>query len=308
MEQKHFMDIERIKFEDELTRDNTKGFEVGDIIQITEKIDGANASIRYDETTGKLVAFSRKKVLDPSNTLEGFYNYVQILDADSFKLTPNYVIFGEWLVPHTVKYNAEAYKKWYVYDIYDVDKEAWAPQYVVKQFALDHNLIYVHELYSGEFISWNHVKSFCNSPYYGSSQEGVVVKNQTKLNLKSKYNFVLKLVNDSFLETKRDRKPKEIDPQKLVDKENVQKIVEQVVTEARVRKELFKMRDEGILPNTLTPQDMSLVAKTLPHRIYEDCIKEEKELVESAGSLFGRLANAETMKIAKRIILNEGKE
>lgn len=88
------MDISRVKFGDELTSSNTGGFEVGDIIQITEKWDGNNASIRYDIETGKLIAFSRRLELTFNNTLNGFWNYVQSLNAEDYKDTPNYVILG----------------------------------------------------------------------------------------------------------------------------------------------------------------------------------------------------------------------
>lgn len=88
MEQKKFMDISRVKFGDELTPSNTGGFEVGDRIQITEKWDGSNASIRYDVETGKLVAFSRRLELTYNNTLNGFWNYVQTLNPDDYKDTP----------------------------------------------------------------------------------------------------------------------------------------------------------------------------------------------------------------------------
>ena len=81
MIQKHFMDISRVKFGDEITSSNVDGFEVGDIIQITEKWDGSNASIRYDKETGKLVAFSRKYELAFDRTLSGFWNFVQTQGA-----------------------------------------------------------------------------------------------------------------------------------------------------------------------------------------------------------------------------------
>lgn len=167
MEQKKFMDISRVKFGDELTPSNTDGFEVGDIIQITEKWDGSNASIRYDVETGNLVAFSRKLKLDFNNTLNGFWNYVQSLNAEDYKNTPNYVIFGEWGVKNAIRYNQESYGKWYVYDIYDVENQKYLPQNEVKKFAEEHGLIYIHVLYEGEFISWEHCKTFCNSPAYG---------------------------------------------------------------------------------------------------------------------------------------------
>ena len=55
MEHKSYKDIERLKesFYD--------GFRVGDIISITEKIDGANSSYQYDTETDSLISFSRRK-------------------------------------------------------------------------------------------------------------------------------------------------------------------------------------------------------------------------------------------------------
>lgn len=49
------MDIQRIKPE------YADGFSVGDYIVIQEKVDGANAAIRYDSETDTIVAQSRKK-------------------------------------------------------------------------------------------------------------------------------------------------------------------------------------------------------------------------------------------------------
>lgn len=305
MEQKKFMDISRVKFGDELTPSNTGGFEVGDIIQITEKWDGSNASIRYDVETGKLVAFSRKLELSFDNTLNGFWNYVQSLNAEDYKDTPNYVIFGEWGVKNAIKYNPKFYKNWYVYDIYDVGKEAYLPQTEVKKFVEEHGLTYIHVLYEGEFISWEHCQTFCNSPAYGEQQEGIVIKNQTKINNPySRTPFVLKIVNECFSEIKKDNHKQKIeDPQKIKEREHAQGIVDMVVTKRRVEKELYKMRDEGVVPEKIAPEDMRIVAQNLPKRIYADCLKEERELVESAGEYFGKMCGSKAMNFAKEIIL-----
>lgn len=305
MEQKHFMDIERVKFGDELTLSNTGGFEVGDIIQITEKRDGSNASIRYDEESGCLVAFSRKFRLDFNKTLSGFWNYVQSLNPEDYKNTPNYVIFGEWGVKNAIKYDQEHYGKWYVYDIYDVENQIYLPQSEVKKFTQEHGLIYIHVLYEGEFISWEHCMTFCNSPAYGNMQEGIVIKNQTKLNSPDiRAPFVLKIVNECFSEVKKDNHRQKIeDPQKIREREHAQGIVDMIVTKRRVEKELYKMRDEGIVPGKIAPQDMKIIAQNLPKRIYEDCLKEERELVSSAGEFFGKLSASKAMAFAKEIIL-----
>ena len=308
MIQKHFMDISRAKFGDEITPSNIDGFEVGDIIQITEKWDGSNASIRYDKETGKLVAFSRKYELAFDRTLEGFWNYVQTLKAENYKDSPNYVIFGEWGVKNVVPYEEKFYKNWYVYDIYDVETKKYLPQAEVKKFAEKHGLTYIHVLYEGEFISWEHCRTFLHSPAYGEVQEGIVIKNQTKLNdMDSKKPFVLKIVNDFFTEVKQLKKktPREKDLEREKAREEAQQIVESIVTKRRVEKELQRLKEEGILPKTIGPQDMKLVAKNVPKRIYDDCMKEERELVEAAGEFFSNMCNSATMKLMKEIVLQK---
>ena len=49
MEQKKFMDIQRLK------EGYADGFVPGDLIVIQEKFDGSNAAARYDAETGKMV-------------------------------------------------------------------------------------------------------------------------------------------------------------------------------------------------------------------------------------------------------------
>ena len=87
---KHFMDIERLKRnENEFCNANCGVFHVGDIIQISEKVDGSNSSIEYVD--GKLIAYSRKQELNFNNTLAGFWNYVQNFDAE--KWAEDYISF-----------------------------------------------------------------------------------------------------------------------------------------------------------------------------------------------------------------------
>lgn len=76
-----------------------------------------------------------------------------------------------------------------------------------------------------------------------------------------------------------------------------------VVTKRRVEKEIYKMRDEGIVPEKISPSDMKIVAQNLPKRIYKDCLKEERELVESAGEYFGKMCSSKAMCFAREIIL-----
>ena len=310
IKQKHFMDIENLREEDtELRHGNGHGFVVGDIIQISTKVDGSNASIAWNEDTNSIIAFSRKRQLSYDNTLRGFWNYVQTIDQSIYNGAPknsvpkSWIIFGEWLVSHKVQYEQDYYNKWYVYDIYDKETEEWIDQPTVEMVCKDFGFNYINELYYGPFISWEHVRGFLNHHWKGTKgEEGVVVKNMTRLNCPdTRLPFYLKIVNDDFKESMKTRE-KVIDPNVEAAKSESQRIVESIVTKNRVEKELFKMRDEGILPEKLTPYDMGLVARYLPKRIYDDCVKEEKELVVAAGEYFGKMCSAQAMKLARGII------
>lgn len=305
LEQKKFMDICRIKEDTELTEANTCGFHVGDHIVIQIKFDGSNASFRYDAETGKLNAFSRLHQLDFKNTLSGFWNFVESLDADKFKNYPNYVFFGEWASKHRVVYKPEFRNIWLMYDVYDVETERWLIQDEVKKLAEELGFTYIHVLYDGEFVSWDHCKSFMSQVVYAETEEeGIVCKNMTRINNASrKYPAVLKIVNDKFTEVMK--REKVIDPEKEAARANAQEIVNQVVTRNRVEKEIYKMRDEGIIPEKLDPEDMKLVAQKLPKRIFDDCMKEEKESVLAGGEFFGKLCNSTTMRHARSIILGD---
>lgn len=76
------------------------------------------------------------------------------------------------------------------------------------------------------------------------------------------------------------------------------------MTRNRVEKELYKMRDEGIIPDKIVPEQMGLIAKHLPRRIYQDCVKEEPEMVREAGEYFGKTCSSIVMCYAKEILLN----
>lgn len=300
MQQKKFMDIQRLK--DQFV----DGFRPGDMIVVQEKIDGSNAATRYDAETGTMVAFSRKKTLDQYNTLNGFYNYIQTLNVDDYKEFPQYVIFGEWTgARNAIIYNKESTNKWYVFDIYDVEKEQYLPQEYVKEFVEEHDLIYVNTYYVGPFISWEHTMSFMGTSAYGDTQEGIVVKNQTRLNDQSeRLPFVVKIVGEKFQEIKKSNHIRKIeDPQKLQERQNAMTLTESIVTMRRVEKELYKMRDEGILPLDWSESDMTKVARELPSRVYADCVKEEPEIVNEVGKYFGKFCSATAMKYARNIIL-----
>ena len=320
--QKKFIDIDYIRETDlvigkkadgtdAIRPKNTGAFEVGDIIQISTKIDGANASIAWDETTGKLEIFSRTNLLESPGALRGFYDYIKTevepkIPWNEMSLQQNLIIFGEWCVGHTVQYNKDWYNKWRVYDIFDRSINQYWCQELVKTFCHKYGLEYIEELYYGPFISWEHCRSFIGkSTAYGPAQEGVVIKNQSKLYKDDvRGPIYIKIVDEKFKEAQHSNKgPKVVDPAKEAEKQKAAELASTIVTEARVRKLILKLVDEGKLPVELQPKDMGAVMKLLPKMCFDDCLKEEPETVKQLGEYAGKCIAAETAKQARKIVI-----
>lgn len=307
MEIKKYLDIERCK------ESYTSTFEVGEPIVIQTKIDGSNASIAYDSKTNSLVAFSRRQTLNEMNTLNGFWNYVQSLDIKTFAevLGDRYIVFGEWLFPHSVKYPEDMYKKFYMFDVWDRETE----QYLTQEDSLAifdrlKNYIpnYVHTLYNGPFISWEHTLAFLKENIYGETpcMEGIVIKRQNKLWSKSsRLPYYVKIVNEKFSEV-HSSKPKTIDPEKLAAREAEQAAVAEVVTKRRIIKQIEKFIEDQIIPSDWGGESMKQISKLLPKAVWNDIIKEEPEIVqqyENAGKICASLC----MKYAREILDDKSK-
>jgi hypothetical protein len=100
-----------------------EGIEVG-TCYVFPKLDGTNGSVWYEH--GTLRCGSRNRELSPDNDNAGFMNAMMVDKAViSFLYNePDLVLYGEWLVPHTLKtYNDDAWRKFYVFDVFDRKKE-----------------------------------------------------------------------------------------------------------------------------------------------------------------------------------------
>src|SRR3990167_979743 len=119
---KKYLDVER------LGKSDVDGI-LGGRCLIFPKLDGANGSIwiEQDEQTkiNEICCGSRNLRLSGSNTNRGFYNYV-LENAERFtkilEKHPSWILYGEWLVPHTVRgYRKDSWKQFYVFDVFDRD-------------------------------------------------------------------------------------------------------------------------------------------------------------------------------------------
>lgn len=288
----------------------TNAFTVGENITISEKVDGANASIQYDSENKMLIANSRRRTLDEMNTLSGFWTYVQTLNVKAFStvFSERYILYGEWGCKHTVKYPSHVRTTFFVFDVFDTEKEVYLPHIEVVRM-LDECEIKFHRVpifYEGTFISWEHCYSFVGKTALEAEPcgEGVVVKSQDRLNdpVQSRTPRYVKLISSQFSETKCDKK-KEVDLDALAAREVEEEKVAQIVTQRRVEKILQCFIEDGLIPEDWDSEHMKTIAKNLPKYVYEDCKKEEPEFLLECTN-FGRISASLSMKIARKI-LNE---
>lgn len=308
MVQKKYMDIERMK------EKYAETFEKGEMVTITEKVDGANAALGYDKATGEVAVFSRRNRLTPENTLQGFYDWAMagFTPNDMASITDNgrYILFGEWLVKHSVKYPDTAYRKFYMFDVWDTEKECYLQWNDVTEYYTQLRAACKSEtapelvpvFYIGEWQDWDHALSFRGQTKLNAEPcgEGVVVKSQDRLQDKpnSHRPVYLKLVDPRFAEV-HDSTPKQVDPEKLKKVEEDKAFVAQYVTERRVEKMLQKLVEDGVIPENWSNESMGVIAKNLPRLVYDDVKKEEPEVLDKVDN-FGKISGSLAMGYVRK--------
>lgn len=306
---KKYLDIERCK------QKYAETFNVGEDIVIQEKIDGSNASIRYDEESGTLKAFSRRLELNSENTLNGFWDYVQSLNTIAFKevLGSRYIVFGEWMgAKHAIKYPEDVYGKFWMFDVWDTQTEQYLPYEETRAFYgrliacgnKGKKFNFVPVFYVGKFESWEKAMELVGKTEVGAepSGEGIVIKRQDCLDSKSsRLPFYVKIVSEQFSEVHKSKKQKAIDPAAIAKKEANLALAATIVTKQRVQKMLYKFIEDGLLPQDWDEHNLKDISKILPNAIYRDCVKEENETVQQVED-FGKVAAKLSMSIVRDLI------
>lgn len=267
MEQKKYHSVIRYG------KQGTEDVLTGNIV-IQEKLDGANASFKVED--GKIKFFSRNNELDVSNTLRGFsiWGMKHLGNVEFEKVRENFIFFGEWLVPHKVQYNEEAFGQFYLFDIYDTETEVYLPFEEVKYAAEEFKLNVVPVMYEGPFQSLDHIQSFVGKSHLGTVGEGVVVKNPAHVDKHGNQTYV-KFVSDAFAEMANVKKH----DIKAPATDSLQVFIESTVTKGRVEKLLHKAVDEGHLVEDFAIEHMRDILKFMGNRILEDIMKEDSDIL-----------------------------
>lgn len=93
-------------------------------VYIFPKLDGSNASI-YLNDNGEVEIGSRNRVVIEEHDNAGIFATLKNDERfkNYLKSHPNHRLFGEWLVPHTIReYKEDAWRKVYIFDVMETDE------------------------------------------------------------------------------------------------------------------------------------------------------------------------------------------
>lgn len=172
-------------------------------VTVQEKIDGANVSIWLNDVGG-ISYGSRTRELGKDD-FNGFGTYVQDhAEALSifFKENPKVRLYGEWLVKHTITYPDAAYKKMYLYDVYNEEKDLYLDQPTVEGLAKTLGFEYPKIFYAGMMVTPEMLEEVVGKTLVpdAANGEGVVIK---RLDFINKYGNLIyaKKVHEKFKES-----------------------------------------------------------------------------------------------------------
>lgn len=267
MEFKKYQHLERFG------NDEVEGIELGKLY-IFPKLDGTNAQVWLDDE-GNIKAGSRNRELTLEKDNAGFYKFV--LENENIKKYlekhPTHRLYGEFLVPHSLKtYREDAWRRFYIFDVC-LDKEDGSVEYIpydiykplVEEFGLD----YIPPIVTMTNGSYEYfIRTLDNNTFMIQDGkgvgEGIVIKNYDYYN-KYKRQIWAKIVTNEFKEIhKREMGVNNIKTEKVIEQE----IVDDYCTAAFIEKEYSKILNEtGEWDNRKIPM--------LLGRVFSELVKEE---------------------------------
>ena len=236
---------------------------------IFPKLDGTNASVWLDEE-GNLQAGSRNRTLTLQSDNAGFLRW--LLESSEGKaierflrVNPLMKLYGEWLVPHTLKtYEDEAWRQFYVFDVveYIEGKDRYIHYDIYSEACEFYGVKYIPRIKSVDGFSEGLISHYINANGYLVKEgigEGIVIKNYS---FENKYGRTVwaKIVSDEFAEMHGSSKATVKECVERIETKIAEKFVTQALcdkTYAKIELELenegrgFKGRDIPKLLNTV---------------------------------------------------------
>jgi len=244
------------------------------VCYVFPKIDGTNSSLWMD---GGLKAGSRNRELSLDDDNAGFYSWAvkQIKILNFFHSYPNLRLYGEWLVPHTLKtYEDSAWNNFYVFDVMSNDR--YLPYEEYSRLLDEFNIEYIPPICRVENPSLDRLYNQLEKNGYLIKDgmgvgEGIVIKNY---NYKNKFGRVTwaKIVRNEFKAKHSKTNIAEI--KETLSVEEV--IAKKYITESLVEKEYAKIESESGWSSKYIPRLLNTVFYCLVKEDGWNFIKEHK--------------------------------
>ena len=162
-----------------LGKEEVDGILVGKC-SITEKIDGANLSVWLGDGGEVRVGSRNNDLTANGNEFNGAVHYCNAHEGIKRMLAyyPHFRLYGEWLVRHTLSYNNMAYKKFYLFDVYDEEQKKFLTQDTVQDMAKIYAIDVVPDMGSIENPTIEQLnKMLEGASALGEKKEGIVIRN-----------------------------------------------------------------------------------------------------------------------------------
>lgn len=252
-----YMHIER------LGNDEVAGILDGDVY-VFPKIDGTNSSVWIGEDC-KLRFASRNRELSIDNDNAGFMaKTMHDANIGNLLLTHrNLRLYGEWLVPHSLKaYDEKAWNKFYVFDVFDDVTQTFMPYNEYSTLLNTYGIEYIPAMGHGmnpnqdsiiRFLDQNH---YLLKDGYDGVGEGVVIKNYGFKNKFGRTTWA-KIVTNEF----KAKHAKEMGPNEIKNIETHEYLFAlQFVTASLVEKTVEKIKEaRGEWNSRMIPQLLGTV-------------------------------------------------
>lgn len=251
----------------------TAGIENG-MCYVFPKIDGTNASLWWDDG---LKAGSRNRELSLNYDNAGFMAWAvnEPSFRDLFREHPRLRLYGEWLVPHTLKtYHECAWRNFYVFDVMIEDEYLHYDDY--SKILSTHGIEYIPPICRVENPTYERLIAQLEKNDYliedgKGTGEGIVIKNY---DYRNKFGRIVwaKIVANEFKAKHRKKDVTELKEAKIIEQE----IAERFITKSLVEKEFAKIESEAGWSSKFIPRLLNTVFYCLVKEESWNFIKEFK--------------------------------
>lgn len=251
----------------------TAGIENG-MCYVFPKIDGTNASLWWNDG---LKAGSRNRELSLNYDNAGFMAWAinEPSFRDLFREHHQLRLYGEWLVPHTLKtYRECAWRNFYVFDVMSGDEYLHYDDY--SKILSAHRIEYIPPICKVENPTYERLIAQLEKNDYliedgKGAGEGIVIKNY---DYRNKFGRIVwaKIVANEFKAKHRKKDVAEIKEAKIIEQE----IAEKFITKSLVEKEFAKINAEAGWSSKFIPRLLNTVFYCLVKEESWNFIKEFK--------------------------------